>query len=154
MADGLVHCVEKGGWYPKIIIILLLRKLFPQTLAVVFSIEFGWLQVSSSLQDLLSILADLRNTVVWMVSNCPVIFKFSSPFTNLLGIVPSALTTIGITVTFMLHNFFNSQARSMYLSFFWLSFSFIQWSAGITKSTMWQVLFSFFFFFFFFFDFH
>ena len=54
---------------------------------------------------LLSILADLNNAVVSMVSTCSLISKSPSPFTNLLGIVPNALITIGITVTFMLHSF-------------------------------------------------
>ena len=47
----------------------------------------------------------------------------------------------------MFHSFFNSLARSRYLSFFSLSFRFILWSAGTAKSTILQVLFFFFFFF-------
>ena len=46
--------------------------------------------------------------------------------------------------------FFNSLARSRYLSFFSHSFSFILWSAGTAKSTILQILFLFFFSFFFF----
>ena len=41
----------------------------------------------------------------------------------------------------MFHVFFNSLARSRYLSFFSHSFSFILWSAGTAKSTILQVLF-------------
>ena len=41
----------------------------------------------------------------------------------------------------MFHSFFNSLARSRYLSFFLHSFSFILWSAGTAKSTILQVLF-------------
>ena len=41
--------------------------------------------------------------------------------------------------------FFNSLARSWYLSFFLLSYNFIQWSAGTAKSTIWPVLCLFFF---------
>ena len=48
----------------------------------------------------LSILADLNNAVVCMVVLWPLISKSSSPFTNFLPIVPSALITIGITVIF------------------------------------------------------
>ena len=51
-----------------------------------------------------SILAILNNVVVWMVST-----KAKAPI------------TIGIIVTFMFLNFFNSRARSWYLSFFSLS---------------------------------
>ena len=54
----------------------------------------------------LCILADLNNAVVWMVSTCPIISKVSCPFANLFRIVPSALITISIIVTFMFHIFF------------------------------------------------
>ena len=87
----------------------------------------------------LSILAVLSNAVVWIVSTRPPTSKSSRPFNNPLVIVPNATITIGTIVTFMFHSFFNSLARSRYLSFFSLSFRFILWSAGI----------AFFFFFFF-----
>ena len=74
------------------------------------------LQVSPTL---LSILANLNNAVVWMVSIRPVISKYSSPCTNNpLVTVPRAPITIGIIVTFMFHSLFNSLARSRYLSLF------------------------------------
>ena len=98
----------------------------------------------------LSILAVRNNAVVWMVSTRLPTSKSSSPFSNLLVTVPNAPITIGIIVTCMFHSFFNSLARSRYLSFFSHSFSFILWSAGTAKSTILQVL-SFFLFFFFFF---
>ena len=101
-------------------------------------------------RTLLSILAVLNNVVVWMVSTRPPTSKYSSPFSNPLVTVPNAPITIGIIVTCMFHSFFNSLARSRYLSLFSHSFSFILWSAGTTKSTILQVLFSFPFFFFFF----
>ena len=66
---------------------------------------------------LLSILADLKNAVVWMVSTCPLISKSSSPCANPLVTVLSVPITIGITVTFMFHSFFSSLAKSRYLSF-------------------------------------
>ena len=47
----------------------------------------------------------------------------------------------GTIITFMFHSYFNSLARSRYLSFFSLSFSFILWSAGTAKSTILQILF-------------
>ena len=52
------------------------------------------------------ILADLNNTVVWMVSIRPQISNSSSPFIKPLGIVASAPITIGIDVTFMFQSFF------------------------------------------------
>ena len=70
-----------------------------------------------------------------------VISKSSSPRTNLLVTVPSVPISISITVTFIFHSFFNSLARSKYLSFFWLSFNFTLWLARIAKSTILQVLF-------------
>ena len=54
--------------------------------------------------------------------------------------VPKAPITIGIIVTFMFHSFFNSLARSRYLSLFSHSFSFILWSAGTAKSTILQFI--------------
>ena len=62
-------------------------------------------------RTLLSILADLNNAVVWMVSTRALISSSSSPFTDSLVAVPSALITVGITVTFMFHSFFSSLAR-------------------------------------------
>ena len=102
-------------------------------------------------RTLLSILAALYNVVVWMVSTRPPTSKSSSPFSNPLVTTPNAPITIGIIVACMFHSFFNSLARSRYLSCFSHSFSFILRSAGTAKSTIWQVLFLFFFFFFFFF---
>ena len=92
-------------------------------------------------RTLLSILTVLNNAVVWMVSTRPPTSKSSSPFSNPLVTVPNAPITIGIIVTCMFHSFFNSLARSRYLSFFSHSFSFILWSAGTAKSTILQVLF-------------
>ena len=60
------------------------------------------LQVSRILP---SILADFNNAVVWMISICVLIANSSSPYTNPMVTVPSAPSTIGITVTFMFHSF-------------------------------------------------
>ena len=94
-------------------------------------------------RTLLSILAVLNNAVVWMVSNRPPTSKSSSSFSNPLVTVPKAPITIGIIVTCMFYSFFNSLARSRYLSFFSYSFNFILWSAGTAKSTILQFLFFF-----------
>ena len=75
-------------------------------------------------RTLLSILGDLNNAVVWMVSTCLLISNSFSPFIKLLDIIPREPITIGITVTFMLHSFFTSLARSRYLFFCSLSFNF------------------------------
>ena len=65
-------------------------------------------------RTLLSILADLSNALVWIISTRPLISKFSILCTNPLVTVPRAPITFGITVTFMFHNFFSSLARSRY----------------------------------------
>ena len=53
----------------------------------------------------LSILTDLNSVLVWMVSTRGLISNYPKPFTNPLVTVPSAPTTIDITVTFMCHSF-------------------------------------------------
>ena len=93
----------------------------------------------------ISFLADLDKVVVFMVFTRFLNFKSSSPFINPLVTVWSAPITISITVTSMFHSFFfNSFARSRYLSFFSLSLNFTLWSAGTTKSTIRHYLFFFF----------
>ena len=87
----------------------------------------------------LRILTVLSNAVVWIVSTRPPISESSRPFNNPLVIVPNAPITIGTIVTFMFHSFFNSLARSRYLSFFSLYFRFILWSAVTAKSTILQI---------------
>ena len=108
---------------------------------------FHWrLSDSKSLQvsrTLLKILAVFNNAVVWMVSTRSPTSKSSRPCNNPLVTVPKALIIIGIIVTFMFDSFFNSLARSRYLSLFSHSFSFILWSAGTAKSPILQI-FSFF----------
>ena len=90
-----------------------------------------------------SILADLNNVVVRMVSTLRFISKSTNPFIYHLVTVPRALIKIGINVTFMFHSFFfNSPSTSKYyLSFHF--FNFILWSAGTAKSTILQFLFFF-----------
>ena len=91
-------------------------------------------------RTLLSILADLNNAVVWMVSTRSFISKSSSSFINRLVPVPRAPIIIGINETFMFHSFFSSLVISRYLSFFSISFNFTQWLIGTAKSTVLQVL--------------
>ena len=92
-------------------------------------------------RTLLSILADLNNVVVWMVSTRPVISKSSSPCTNNMVTVRRPPITIDINVTLIFHRFFSSLVRSRYLSFFSFSFNFTLWSARKVKPTILQVLF-------------
>ena len=60
-------------------------------------------QVSTTL---LSILADFNAAVIWMISILLLITSSSNPIPSPLMSVPSALTTIGITVTLMFYVFF------------------------------------------------
>ena len=69
-------------------------------------------------RTLLSILAVLSNADIWIVSTRPPTSKSSRPFYNPLVIVPKASIKTGTFVTFMFHCFFNSLARSRYLSSF------------------------------------
>ena len=68
---------------------------------------FHWILCDSKCpqvcRTLLSIIAVLNNTVVWMVSTGPPTFKSSSPINSPLVTVPNAPITIGIIVTFMFH---------------------------------------------------
>ena len=87
----------------------------------------------------LSILAVLSNAFVWIVSTRPPTSKSSSPFNNPLVTVLNAPIKSQSAQSF--DSFFNSLARSRYLSFFSPTFSFILWSAGTAKSTILQILF-------------
>ena len=69
-------------------------------------------------RTLLRILAVPNNAVVWMVSTHPPTPKSFSLFNNPLFTVQKPPITFGIIVTCMFHSFFNSLARSRYLSFF------------------------------------
>ena len=127
--------------------------IFPLILSLFFLLLFEFftppLADSKSPQvsrTLLSILADLSNAVVSMVSTHPLASKSPSPSTNPLVTVPRVPITIGITVAFMFPSFFNSLTMSRYFSFFSFSFNFTLWSAWATKSTIRQILFSFLFF--------
>ena len=55
---------------------------------------------------LLSIMADLSNAVVWVVSSRPFISKFYSFFIKHLITEPRVLITTGVTITLMFHSFF------------------------------------------------
>ena len=92
-------------------------------------------------RTLLSILADISDAVVWMVSTRPFISKSSRPFINPLVTVPRAPIIIGINVTFEVHIFFSFLVRLRYLFFYSLSFNFTLRSAGTAKATILQVVF-------------
>ena len=66
----------------------------------------------------LSILAELKNAVVWMISIFHLISTCSNPLSTFWGEVPGTQATTGITVYLIFQNFFSSPARSCYLSIF------------------------------------
>ena len=76
-------------------------------------------------RTLLSILTDLNNDVIWMVSILPPMPNSSSSFSKPLGSVQSAPSTIDIILTLIFHSFFSSLARSKYLSTFFTFFIFL-----------------------------
>ena len=90
--------------------------IFITALADGFSLSSKYPQVS---RTLLSILADLKNAVVWMVSTCPLISKSSS------SLLPSLwgsfrihqLQLVSLSPPYSIP-FLNSLARSCYLSLF------------------------------------
>ena len=89
-----------------LLLLLLLWELFTPALADDFPLELCDSKSPQVSRTLLSILADLNNVVVWIVSTCPLISKSSSPFIYPFRGIPSAPITIGLTITFMFHSFF------------------------------------------------
>ena len=72
-------------------------------------------------KNLLNILADLNNAVVWIVPVLPLISSSKSFFSRLFGTVQKAPTMNSIPVTFMFYSLLSSQAMSIYMSFILLS---------------------------------
>ena len=58
-------------------------------------------------RTILSYLADLNNTVVWIVPSSPLIFKSSRPFINPLVTVRRGSIIVGVNLTFMFQSFFH-----------------------------------------------
>ena len=100
---------------------------------------FHWNQSDSKSPGIsrthLSILTNLNNAPVYMVSILPLISSSSGPRSK-----PNASITINITVTFMLHSFLSSLVRSKCMGLFSPSLIFTLWSAGLAKSTIRQVI--------------
>ena len=90
---------------------------------------------------LLSILTDLNNAKVRIVSILSPISNFSSPLFKSLGNVQSATTTIVLPSLSHSTAFFSSLVRSKTFSIFPFSLISTQWFTGTAKSTWRQVLF-------------
>ena len=128
-----------------IIVVIIILLLIPALMVLHWSLSES--KSPPVTRTLLSILADLNNAVVWMISDCPLIFNSSSPLTKPLGNVTSALIIIGITVTFMFHCFFLVFGKFQVLVSLSFRLIFTQWPAGTDKSAIWLFFFFFFFFF-------
>ena len=101
-------------------------------------VSYWWLSDSKSPQvsrSLLSILSELNNTVILMISTRPLISKPSSPFCNIWGSFQVNQLHLVSQLPLCSIVFFKSLVRSLYSSLFSLSFSFILWSAETAKST-------------------
>ena len=92
-------------------------------------------------RTLLSILTDLNNAVVRIVSIRPPISNSSSPLFKPLVTDPRTPIINGITVTLMFYSFLSSLARFKNLSLFSLPMIFTLWSTRTVKSKIRQVLF-------------
>ena len=118
-----------------VIIIILVQESFShQRQLMVFHWSLSDSKSSQVFRTFLSILVDLNNAVIWMASTRPLIFKPSSPCINPLVTVPKSTNYKWYHSHFYVPTFFfNSPARSRYLSFFSLFFNFTRWSAGTAK---------------------
>ena len=88
-------------------------------------------------RTLLSILADLNNAEVWIITIRPPISNFSSSLSNPCQVHQSQLVPTSPSCS---TSFFSSLARSKYLPLFSFSLIFTPWSARSAKLTI-QVLF-------------
>ena len=144
----IVTCMFQVFQFPsKIEVLILLFTFFPFYSVVsrdsevdlrVFHISVSWWSFTRFWVTGCILKSSRRFSVFWSISIILVVMsKSSSPYTNP---VLRALITISKIITFMLHNFFNSLARSRYLSLFSFSFNSFLWSSGIAKSTIQLVI--------------
>ena len=114
-------------------IIFLLLSFFKTALAGYLSMEFESPQISRTFH---SILADLNNAVIWIVSILLPISNCSNPLSNPVYItlftISSAPMAMGTTVTIMFYSFINFMARFEYMLIFHFVL-FLLWSTGTAK---------------------
>ena len=90
-------------------------------------------------RTLLRILTYLSKASVWMVLTRPLISKSSRPFNNPLVIIPSAPITSSITVTFILHCFFQFSCKvqvHILVFVFVLLYSVVSWDSKLHNSAI------------------
>ena len=93
------------------IIIILFSEFFTPPLVDVFHWSLTDSKFPHVFRTLLSILTDVYNAAVCMVSSCPLISKSTSPCTKPFVTVMSAPITNSITVTFMFPDFFQFSCK-------------------------------------------
>ena len=116
----------------------MLLSLLLESLLVVFLWSMSDCKSPQVFRTFLSILADINNAVILMVSTGPFISKSSRLFINHLVTASRAPIIIGINVTFMFLSFFRFLCK---VELFIFLFNFTLWSARTPKSTILQVLF-------------
>ena len=118
------------------LLLLLFWEIFTPALADGFSQEFEWSKSSQVYRTLLSILANLNNAVVWMVST-----------PSLPVLIPTLRDCTKNTNYnwyqrhFLVLQFFLFSGKVYVLSSLFVFFQFSLWSTETAKSTIWQVLF-------------
>ena len=117
-----------------------LKQMEQRTRKLMTMQQMGDSRYSYISRTLLSTLAFLNNSVIWIVSTRDLISNSFIPFTKTLVTVLSTTITIGISVTFMFHTFFIYLDMSRYLSLFSIYFNFTRWCSRTAKSTNRQVL--------------
>ena len=105
---------------------------------MVFNLRLSDSKSCQIFRTLLSILTNFSSTVIWIVAILSLMFSSPSLFFWFLGTVSRTQT---IFISFLFWSYFSSLARSRYLLSFSPSFFFNQWSAGMAKSTRWQIFF-------------
>ena len=114
-------------------------EIFEKTHHTWWSFIGVWMKVSLQVcRAPRSILANLDNSELWIVSTRPVISKSSSPCNNPLVTVPRAPITIGNTFTFMFHIFFQFPSKKEILILLFAFFQFysvVCWDSKVHNST-------------------
>ena len=108
---------------------------------MVFHCSLSYRKSPQASRTLLSILADIKKAVVWVISTRPLISQSSCPFTNPLVTLPRAPITIDIIITFMFLTFFKFPNKvQVFIFLFSDSFNFPRRSTGTAMSTILQIL--------------
>ena len=117
-----------------------LWEFFTSVLADGFSLELEWQQVSSSLQDSSQYFGQSQQCCILDSLHLSHYFQVLQSLYQSFGDCTKSTNHNWYNRHFHVPQFFNSLARSRYLSLFLHSFNFTLWFAGTAKSTILQVL--------------